>query len=298
MQVSVIIAGNGRRTPLARCVESLIAQDDGHLQILIAFGGHPSLNAALGVHAAATESLSFEAPTALHVLRAAALQQATGEIIAILDPYSIPAPDWLAMLQSAHRSQSNQAIGGPVDLDDAEKRGLLDWAVYINEYGMFLPPMEKQAMELLPGCNVSYKRTALFEGAAPRSPELWKTFVNDRLRELGEDLLIEPGMIVALDKTVDFGDYLYRRYDHGRCYGAMSSREMSIVARLLRVVAAPVLPFLLLARWSRRYWLRGRFRGRLIATLPLQLLMFGWWIAGETVGRLFGAGRSCSRLYY
>jgi hypothetical protein len=163
---------------------------------------------------------------------------------------------------------------------------------------MFLPPMEEQGMELLPGCNVSYKRSALFEGGAPRSPELWKTFVNDRLLGLGETLLIEPKMIVSLDKTIDFSDYLLRRFDHGRCYGAMSSAEMSLAARWIRAGGAPLLPFVLLARWSRRFWARGRYRGKLIATLPLHLLMFGWWIAGETVGRAFGAGKSCSRLYY
>jgi len=117
-------------------------------------------------------------------------------------------------------------------------------------------------------------------------------------KQVGETLLIEPRMIVDLDKSIAFSEYLLRRFDHGRCYGAMSSAELSLIARGLRVVAAPLLPFVLLARWSRRFWARGRYRAKLIATLPLQLLMFGWWIAGETVGRVFGAGKSCSRLYY
>src|SRR5690606_37767005 len=116
--------------------------------------------------------------------------------------------------------------------------------------------------------------------------ELCKTFVNDRLLELGEKLLIEPRMIVGLDKSIAFSDYLLRRFDHGRCYGAISSAGLSWSARGLRIAAAPLLPFVLLARWSRRFWVRGRYRGKLIATLPLQLLMFSWWIAGETVGRV------------
>jgi hypothetical protein len=295
MQLSVIIAGNGSGTPIKRCLESLMAQADRDVQVLVAFGGHPVLAQELAAHASRVESISYPNPAALHVLRAAALPKATGELIAILDPYSIPAEGWLAALRETHRVHANQAIGGPVDLDGAAQRGLLDWALYINEYGMFLPPMGEQDMELLPGCNVSYKRSALFEGDTPRSPELWKTFVNDRLLGLGETLLIEPRMIVRLDKSIAFSEYLLRRFDHGRCYGAMSSAEL---ARLLRVAAAPLLPFVLLERWSRRFWKRGRYRDKLIATLPLQLLMFGWWIAGETVGRVFGAGKSCSRLYY
>jgi hypothetical protein len=139
-------------------------------------------------------------------------------------------------------------------------------------------------MELLPGCNVSYKRSALFEGAAPRSPELWKTFVNDRLLALGESLLIEPRMIVRLAKSIAFPEYLLRRFDHGRCYGAMSSTELSLVARWLRVAVAPLLPFVLLARWSRRFWARGRYRGKLIVTLLLSLLRSGERRGGRGVG--------------
>ena len=298
MQVSVIIAGNSPDTPIKRCLDALAAQWDSGVQVIVAFGGHSALEQELTDHAGRIELISYARPAALHVLRASALRQATGELVAILDPYSIPANGWLAAVRETHGVHANQAIGGPVDLDGAAQRGLLDWALYINEYGMFLPPMEVQGMDLLPGCNVSYKRSALFEGGVPRSPELWKTFVNDRLLELGETLLIEPGMIVSLDKTIDFSDYLLRRFDHGRCYGAMSSVEMSLAARWMRVAAAPLLPFVLLARWSGRFWARGRYRDKLVATLPLQLLMFGWWIAGETVGRVFGAGKSCSRLYY
>jgi len=298
MQLSVIIAGNGSGTPLKRCLESLLGQADHDVQVIVAFGGNTNLSQEFAAPVLRIELITQPEPAGLHVLRAAALRRATGELIAILDPYSIPAKDWAAAVRETHRVHRNQAIGGPVDLDGAATRGLLDWALYINEYGMFLPPMQKQSMELLPGCNVSYKRSALFEGDAPRSHELWKTFVNDRLIALGETLLIEPKMIVELDKSIEFSDYLLRRFDHGRCYGAMSSSELSTFTLWLRVAAAPLLPFVLLARWSRRFWARGRYRQKLIATLPLQFLMFGWWVAGETVGRVFGAGKSCGRLYY
>lgn len=298
MQLSVIIAGNGPSTPIKRCLDSLLAQGDSDVQVIVAFGGHATLAEELATHAPRAEWIQYENPAALQVLRAAALRKATGDVIAILDPYSIVTSEWVTTVRETHRTHANQAIGGPVDLDGAAQRGLLDWALYINEYGMFLPPMEEQGMELLPGCNVSYKRSALFEGDVPRSPDLWKTFVNDRLLALGETLLIEPRMVIRLDKSIAFVDYLLRRYDHGRCYGAMSSADLSLMARWARIAAAPLLPWVLLVRWSRRFWVRGRYRQKLILTLPLQLLMFGWWIAGETVGRSFGSGKSCSRLYY
>jgi glycosyltransferase involved in cell wall biosynthesis len=196
MQLSVIIAGNGSGTPIKRCLDSLLAQADGGVRIIVVFGGHSALAQELAAYVSRIDMVQYPAPAALHVLRAVALVKASGEVVAILDPYSIPANDWVAAVRQTHRAHRNQAIGGPVDLDGAAKRGLLDWAIYINEYGMFLPPMEEQGMELLPGCNVSYKRTALFENDAPRSPGLWKPFVIVRVVRVGESRLDEPkGMV-------------------------------------------------------------------------------------------------------
>lgn len=298
MNVSVIIAGNGTDTPLLRCLRHLSQQVDENVQVIVSFGDCADLHAQVGTEFPNAEALSTPTATALHVLRGKALAKAKGELIAILDPYSIVSPTWIATLRSAHQRHPNRAIGGPVELDGALTRSLSDWAIYINEYGMFLPPMTEQEMELLPGCNVSYKRAALFDGSRPRFAELWKTFVNDQLRDSDDGLLIEPNLIVALDKSICITDYLVTRFDHGRCYGAMSSEGMSLASRGIRVLAAPVLPLVLLLRWARRYWSRGRYRSKLIATLPLQLLMFGCWVVGETVGRVFGAGPSCDRLYY
>ncbi|MDA0205224.1 MAG: glycosyltransferase family A protein [Acidobacteria bacterium] len=95
MQLSVIIAGNGSDTPIKRCLDSLLAQADGDVQVIVAFGGHPALAEELASHAARIESISYPTPAALHVLRAAALRQATGDVVAILDPYSILANGWV-----------------------------------------------------------------------------------------------------------------------------------------------------------------------------------------------------------
>lgn len=296
--VSIIIAGNGSQTSLGRCLRQIWTQADDDVQVIVSFGNYPELSAEVGREFPSAKVLSTPVATALHVLRGKALAKATGDIIAILDPYSILSPNWIATLRTTHQQHPNLAIGGPVELDGAPSRNLRDWAIYINEYGMFLPPMAEQLLELLPGCNVAYKRVALFDGSRPRFAQLWKTFVNDQLRDNGDGLLIEPDLVVALDKSIGLTGYLTTRFDHGRCYGAMSSEGMSLPSRVVRVLAAPVLPFVLFARWARRYWSRGRYRSKLIATLPLQLLMFSWWVAGETVGRVFGSGQSCDRLYY
>ena len=57
-------------------------------------------------------------------------------------------------------------------------------------------------------------------------------------------------------------------------------------------------PLLLCVRWSRVILRKPRRRGQYLATLPMQLVLFGVWSAGEGVGYLFGRGLSCRRLFY
>jgi hypothetical protein len=59
-----------------------------------------------------------------------------------------------------------------------------------------------------------------------------------------------------------------------------------------------VLPLILGWRLWRLCWAKRRNRRKLIATLPLQILLFGMWAAGEGCGYLRGTGRSCRRLFY
>ena len=267
--------------------------------MIVAAGGAPRAAELVRSGVVSSARVVFRpAPTPLQVLRASALAEARGEIIAFLDCYAIVEPGWLEALRNSHRRMPHQAIGGPVDLADEDAADLLRWATYINEYGMFLPPLEAREMPLLPGCNLSYKRDALFEGERPRRPEFWKSFVNADLARTPPGLWVESGMAIRLDKPVGFADYCLTRIDHGRCYGAMRGRSMPARERVARTLGAPALPLVLTARWTAEYWPRGRRRSKLLLTLPLQALLFGSWALGEGIGYLLGAGNSCRRLFY
>jgi hypothetical protein len=231
-------------------------------------------------------------------LRARGIAMATGDVVAILDPYSIADRHWSAAFAREHQNRDNAIIGGTVDLYQAERQGAFTWAQYINEYGMFMPPMRAGEIELLAGSNISYKRAALFAGGENPGPEFWKTFVNDNAQAAGQKLWLAPTVMVSLKKPVPFGHFLRTRFDHGRCYAGMRVAQGTSGERWLRAVAAPLLPLVLMWRWGKRYWSKRRYRKKLLYTLPLQLLLFGNWSLGEMIGYMRGSGTSCRKLFY
>ena len=242
--------------------------------------------------------LHFSDPLTLPELRTKAIAVARGSVITILDAFSIVAATWVSEVLRAHRQRPNPVIGGVVELYDADKQGLFNWAAYINEYGMFMLPREAGEVDMLPGSNISYKREALFDVTGPKHQVFWKTFVNEELEAAGHVLWLEPRIVVWLKKPIPIGDFFRTRYDHGRCFAGMRSASYSLARRLIHAVTFPGLPFLFLWRWGSKYWIKRRFRSKFVATLPLQLLLFASWSVGEFVGYLRGPGNSCRLLHY
>jgi glycosyltransferase involved in cell wall biosynthesis len=242
--------------------------------------------------------LHFDDPLTLPQLRGRGIAAARGEVIALLDPYSIVDGNWVAQVLQEHRMRPHPVIGGAVDPFQADRQGWPAWAQYWNEYGMFLSPVREGPVDILPGSNLSYKRVALFEGERPRYEEFWKTFANWDVEAGGLPLWLAPAIRVELYKPIPFRDFLATRFHHGRCFAGMRSAGASRPARWVRALLAPVLPAVFIWRWSRGFWTKGRYRMRYLLSLPLQVLLFGNWARGEMMGYLAGSGQSCKELFY
>jgi glycosyltransferase involved in cell wall biosynthesis len=300
--VSVVIASHDAASVIEECLEALGSQrgDPGGaaLEVVVADSSTDGTDDRVRRSFPHVRLLHFDEPLTLPDLRGRGIAASAGEIIAILDPYSIADADWLPELVRVHAERPNLVVGGAVDLHPARRSSLLAWAAYINEYGMFMPPVRGGETDILPGSNVSYKREALFDGARPRYPVFWKTFVNWEIEARGSRLWLAPQVVVKLRKPVPFLDYVKTRYDHGRCFAGMRVAGQPGSVRLRRALTAPLVPALLLWRWGRIFWSKKRHRGRFLTTLPLQLALFGLWAWGELWGYLRGPGRCCQRLVY
>lgn len=298
-RLSVVIASYNAATTIAPCLRALETQSAPVIdEIIVADSSSDGTDQIVRQQFPYVTLLHFSEPLTLPQLRAKGIAVTRGEIIAIVDPYSIADRQWAQQLLRAHRARPNWVIGGTVELHEAERQGVLAWAQYINEYGMFMPPLAEGPIEILPGSNISYKRAALFTHGKFEQDEFWKTFVNWNAEAAGSALWLAPDVRVHLWKPIPFLDFWRTRYDHGRCFAGMRVAGASGAGRMLRAASTMLLPYLFIWRWGRRYWAKKRYRAKFVLTLPLQWLLFGNWALGEFVGYLRGVGKSCQKLFY
>jgi glycosyltransferase involved in cell wall biosynthesis len=299
IELSVVIAAHGAAAVIDECLRALERQQPKRrMEIIVADSSADGTERIIRERHPTVRLLHFSTPLMLAELRGRAIALAAGRVIAILDPYSVAAPDWAHEVLEAHERHPNLVIGGVVDLHRASEQGWLAWSIYLNEYGLFMPPCVAGPVTIVPGSNVSYKRTVLFDGAAPRQATFWKTFINWSAEEGGSLLWLEPRIRVSLNKPIPFRDFLATRYLHGRCFAAMRVADRGWCVRLLRAASTPLLPPLQIMRWTRGFWPKRRRRAIYLLSLPLQLGLFTMWAWGEFWGYIRGDGGTCRRLFY
>ena len=210
--LSVVVASHNAAAVIETCLRALESQAstrDG--EVIVADSSTDGTTRIIESRFPWVRLLHTDEPLAVPALRGRGIAVARGDIIAIIDPFSVVAPDWAAKVLESHGRQRHVVIGGAVDLYRADSATYADWALYLNEYGLFMSPIVRGETWILPGSNLSYKRAALFDGDRPRYPVFWKTYVNWALEGGGSPLWLEPEIRVELNKPLAFGDYLSTR---------------------------------------------------------------------------------------
>ena len=298
-RLSVVIAAHNAEAVIDTCLSALEPQCcSSTVEVIVADSSTDGTTDAIATRFPWVRLLHFSDPLTLPHLRGRGIAISRGEIIAIIDPYSVAAPDWAERVCAAHAAVPNLAIGGAVGLHRAETQSWRAWTIYFNEYGLFMPPIRTGPTWIVPGSNVAYKRAALFDGPVPRYPVFWKTFVNWEIEQSGSALWLADDVLVELNKPIPFSDFLHTRYFHGRCFAGMRLNGAGPGTRIVRAASTLVVPLLLASRWTRGFWPKRRYRVRFVLTLPAQLALFAVWAWGEACGYLRGSGRSCEHLFY
>ncbi|MEO6655357.1 MAG: glycosyltransferase, partial [Pyrinomonadaceae bacterium] len=244
--LSVIVVSSYSHQSLRNCIDSILAnQHLDKVEILVADCCSDKPVSNLIEKYPNVGFIHFPQNTGIPALAGAGIKQAKGEIIALTDSSCEVGIGWISAILAAHQS-SSPVIGGSVDVGGPMK--MIDWAAYFCEYGQFMSPLKAATVEVLPGNNISFKRSVIDGRTEYVQPEFWKTYWCEELKEEGLELISEPTMLVHYSKTFQVVPFFVRRFHHARCFAGMRTRRLSVSKRVLYLGGSPLLPFIFLYR--------------------------------------------------
>lgn len=291
--ISVVVAAQEGEANPAACLQSLIGQEgvDPDLLEIILVDGRLGGGVVEGVDASRIVVIKAADGPSLPELFGRGIPRCRGDLVALTESHAVFPADWARSASVVHEETAAAAIGGAVTAGDL--RGQLDWALYLVDYSAFVLPFEARETDDLPGCNVLFERRVLPQDQEMISIGFWKTFLCRQLAARGEKLWLDPRLVVLYNRRKTGREWIRRRWVHGRCFGGMRARNLTLVRRLVIAVLAPALPPILMIRMWRRLWAKERVRRQFLANLMSALLAHTVWVAGEWVGNLMGPGDSC-----
>ena len=225
-------------------------------------------------------------------LRRRGVEEASGDLVAIIEEHCSAAEDWLRKAAGAHASGAYAAVGGPVADYDYDR--LPDWAVYFMEYNSALPPWPAGETAHLHDVNIMYRREALTRHLERLGEGYWPMALHPALLAEGERFLSVPDMLVHHRGPFSFAYYLRQRYLFSRAFAGVRARKQSAARRWAYLLGGPLVPFFLLARMGASVVKKRRRVGKFLRALPLLGPALVVLVAGEWVGCLLGPGDALS----
>jgi len=303
--LSVIVTIVGGKAPLQRCLSRLFQQlNNRPIEVIVPYDStskdvvplrkeFPQVR-FLDVGIIKTNALS-ETQAALHEIydrrTAQGLDAARGKILAILQDYGAPDPDWCNQILEAHQLPYG-VIGGAVE---HEGKGALNWAVYFLDFGRYQLPLREGAVNYITDVNVSYKRAVL-----EPIKELWaeryhEVKVNWELARRGVVFWQRPQIIVRQDRgKLSLADLVVERFCWGRLFGALRVQEISFMSRLMYIIFGPGIPIILVGRMVCKVFSGRHNRLQFLLSFPQTVLLTLVWSLGEMMAYLTGREHSSS----
>lgn len=299
--LSVVVAAWSGTEALARCLAALVPQLGAGDEVVVARNfSDTSVDSASAPFSGDSRVRVVQCASGINVprLRAAGLAVSRGNLVAFLEDHAEPLAGWRNAIVAAFGSHPDfAAVGGPVA--PPERSAALDDAIWFYDYARFAPPQPSAIAVSLSGVNVAYTRAALTDalGHDPR-------FVEEGLHEASvERILIAGGArfwmagdaVVRVTRRETPRRAVSLAFALARGYAARRATSSGVALRTIRILAAPILPFVLFVRSARSAWHVPSLRVRFIRAAGWLLLLQGAWSAGEGVGGCLGAGDSDSR---
>jgi hypothetical protein len=222
-----------------------------------------------------TTFVDAEGGTSVFVRRSQGLARAKGSRVLLLEDHCRPSSGWLqALATTAHATAVGPVASG-------SSRSLATFALYLVEYSALMPPLAEGPIAARLAVNASYRREALLSVAEVWREAFHDNEVHDALRAAGHAPHAVAEALVESRLELPLGAACAHLFSGGRRFGGYCDR------RALRVLAAPLLPFVLLGRILARVARRqpGSLP-RALLSAPVILVLVTAWSLGEGLGAL------------
>jgi hypothetical protein len=276
-EFSVVIASWSGKEAMSRCLASLLPQCAGS-EVLVATN-LPS-DAIVGTDMRHPGLRFLSDPCAsVFELRALGVRQARGKIVGLLEDHATVSPHWVESLRAAH-AQGCHVAGGPVE--NGLSTRAYDVALYLCEYGIYMPCLPAGKTAMLSGINVSYNRDTLVGCREIWEKAFYETDVHSALQADGNDLHMVPDAWVRSHLSMGLSQALGHLFDGGRYFGGFRLARTACVGKVCWYFAWPLVPLVLVGRLLRVVATRQtRHLWDFFLALPYLALLLGAWAAGE-----------------
>lgn len=288
--LSIVVASCNAVVSIRDCLGCLVQQVDQRIELIVVDNSDDGSTEIVRADFPQIQLMTRPKSALINELWSAGIRQSSGAIVALTTAHCVPAHDWIKQVLEGHLAEAEAAgVGGTIDGDPAGS--LIDWAVCFCRYNHFLPPLSASEVDDIPADNASYKRAPLFRHEAQWRDGFWEPQLHRALAQEGQALRIAPAMLVRHRHSYNFSGFMMQRFLHGQKYGSWRASTLNPMKRMLMLVAAPLIPFVLLQRTARRVLGKGRHQQKFILAIPLVTAFFIAWACGEATGYAKGIAR-------
>ena len=266
-QASVIVPSYNSQATIVQCLQALQSQETAFsYEIVVVDSSNDGTPDLLVSQFPAIKLIQLPQRTLPGPARNLGVREAVGDILAFTDADCVPERRWLEKMVHEQNEADCAAVGGAVL--NALPFNPVAWGGYLLEFSERLPSFPKRFVDILPTCNVSYKRW-IFERYGLFPEDIWPSedhIYSWHLMQAGEPLLFNPNIQVHHIFRPHLGAFLQHQMRLGKASAAarrrvklphawLTEHPLRWLVPLIRLVAIETR----LARWDMKNFLRFNF---------------------------------------
>ena len=277
VSLSIVIGARADDDP-SECLDALSSQLDDQVEVILVSdrarddGGRPWVQET--VHPGGL----------VPQLWADGIERTSGRLIGLLAASSVPEDRWIELTRQTHAKGEASIVGGAIE--PGPQFTSIDWAVFFCRYAPYMRPMSLADALEVPGDNASYDGDLLRQYGASFEDGFWEPFVHAVLRADGHTQTFCEQRGVRVTSGASARAFRRQRFAHGQAHGRSRAEGVPRWRTAIGIASTPLVPLVMTTRAARTVLAKRRHVGRFLVAAPLVVWFYGWWAAGEMLGRL------------